>query len=689
MRSLALIALLLTPPAAWAQGTAADYERAAKLRDRFAGKLLRDPANVTWSPDGNQLRYEVDAGKGKKEFVVANAADGVKIVLSPEAFAKLPKPSDAVRPTAKAARPPRRGTSPDGKWRVTVAEHNLTLTEVASKAETALTKDGTPADGYTADVFWSPDSKAFVAYRRTPGGDRRVTLVESSPKDQLQPKTSTYFYLKPGDDIPQAKPVLFNVATKTAVELTGDVTLFDNPWDLSYEHWSPDSKGFTVLVNPRGHQSMRLLRIDAATGQVTAVIHEACKTFFDYSNKLFLHYLDATNELLWMSERSGWNHLYLLDATTGRVKNALTSGEWNVRGVEGVDAEKRRIRFRTVGYHKGEDPYHVHHARVDFDGGHFTRLTEGDGTHTLTPSPDRRYLLDRSSRVDSAPVTQLRTADGKLVATLETADLSELTAVGWIAPERFCAKGRDGTTDIYGVIHRPTNFDPAKKYRVIESIYAGPHDHFVPKSFQPVRGHTQALAELGFVVVQLDGMGTNWRGKVFHDVCYKNLGDAGLPDRVAWIRSAAARYPHLDVAKGVGIYGGSAGGQSALRALLTHGDFYTVAVADCGCHDNRVDKIWWNELWMGWPVGPHYAEQSNVTQAKRLTGKLLLIVGELDRNVDPSSTMQVANALVKADKDFDLLVIPGAGHGSAETAYGSRRRADFFVRHLAGVEPRR
>ena len=480
MRSLALLVLSLTPLAALGQGTAADFARAAKLRDRFAGKLLRDPANVTWSPDGNQLFYEVAVSKVKKEYVAVNAADGVKTVLSAEAFAELSKPSDTVRQNQGGPRQARRGTSPDGKWRVTVAEHNLTLTEVASKAEATLTKDGTPADGYTADVFWSPDSATFVAYRRTPGGDRRVTLVESSPKDQLQPKTSTYFYLKPGDDIPQARPVLFDVATKTAVKLSGDVTPFDNPWDLSYEHWSPDSKAFTVMVNPRGHQSMRLLRIDAATGQVTTIIHEVCKTFFDYSNKLFLHYLDATNELLWTSERSGWNHLYLLDATTGRVKNAVTSGDWNVRAVEGVDAEKRQIRFRMVGHDKGEDPYHVHYARVDFDGNHFTRLTGGDATHTLTPSPDGRYAIDRSSRVDVAPVTQLRTADGKLVATLETADVSELTAAGWQAPERFYAKGRDGTTDIYGVIHRPTNFDPAKKYRVIESIYAGPHDTSCP-----------------------------------------------------------------------------------------------------------------------------------------------------------------------------------------------------------------
>ena len=262
--------------------------------------------------------------------------------------------------------------------------------------------------------------------------------------------------------------------------------------------------------------------------------------------------------------------------------------------------------------------------------------------------------------------------------------MSALLATGWKAPERFVAKGRDGTTDIYGVIFRPTNLDPKKKYPVIEDIYAGPQDSFVPKAFAAFR-EPQALAELGFIVVQIDGMGTSNRSKAFHDVCWKNLGDAGLPDRILWMKAAAAKYPYMDLTR-VGIYGVSAGGQDALRALLAHPDFYKVGVAACGCHDNRMDKIWWNEQWMGWPVGPHYAEQSNVTNAHKLQGKLLLIVGEMDHNVDPASTMQVVNALIKADKDFDLLVVPGAGHGIGG-AYGVRRMRDFFVRHLLGVEP--
>jgi dipeptidyl aminopeptidase/acylaminoacyl peptidase len=318
---------------------------------------------------------------------------------------------------------------------------------------------------------------------------------------------------------------------------------------------------------------------------------------------------------------------------------------------------------------------------VDYDGKNLTRLTAGNGTHSLEYSPDQRFYIDTYSKADLPPTHELRkTEDGSLVCELEQADATELIASGRTLPEPFVAKGRDGKTDIYGLIHRPINYNPTHSYPVIEAIYAGPHGAHVSKGFRASPGQW-AMADLGFVVVQIDGMGTNWRSKAFHDVCWKNLVDAGFPDRVLWIKAAAKRYPAIDLDR-VGIYGGSAGGQNSLGALLTHGDFYRVAVSDCGCHDNRMDKIWWNEQWMGYPIGPHYDAQSNVTLAKNLTGKLLLVVGELDRNVDPASSMQVANALIKADKDFDLLVIPGAGHGATGTAYGKRRLRDYFVEHL-------
>jgi dipeptidyl aminopeptidase/acylaminoacyl peptidase len=354
-----------------------------------------------------------------------------------------------------------------------------------------------------------------------------------------------------------------------------------------------------------------------------------------------------------------------------------------VRDVTKVDAKRRQLWFAATGIVPGQDPYHLHHCRVNFDGTGLVVLTAGDGTHEVRWSPQRTHLVDTWSRVDAPPVTELRRdRDGTLVLPLETADATEALARRGRWPERFVAKGRDGITDIYGIIQRPANFDPTKKYPVIERLYAGPHAHFTPKSF----GTHDALLERGFIVVQSDGMGTAGRSKKFHDVAWRNIADAGFPDRIAWLKAAAAKNPELDLTR-LGVYGTSAGGQSALGALLFHGDFYRAAAADCGCHDNRMDKIWWNEQWMGWPVGPHYAENSNVTHAAKLRGPLLLAVGELDRNVDPASTYQVADALIKAGKEFDYLVMPGAGHGVFRTPYGRKRMEDFFVRLFLAPTP--
>ncbi len=538
---------------------------------------------------------------------------------------------------------------------------------------------------YEQRVYWSPDSTKLVALQTRRGDDRKVYIIESSPKDQLQPKLQSYDYLKPGDKIPLTKPRLFHVTEKKQVLL--DDALFSNPWQLDSVRWQQDSQRFTFLYNQRGHQVLRIIVVDANTGETGTLVDEQSETFIDYADKQFAHYADETNEIIWMSERDGWNHLYLYDSRTGLVKNQITKGHWVVRRVDLVDDEKRQIWFQAGGIYPEQDPYYVHYCRVNFDGGGLVMLTPGNGTHSVQFSPDREYLVDTYSRVDMPPVTELRrTADGSLVCELERADMSALLATRWQVPERFVAQGRDGTTDIYGVIWRPTNFDPQKSYPIIENIYAGPQSSFTPKKFASYF-RCQSLAELGFIVVQMDGMGTSDRSKAFHDVCWRNLGDSGFPDRIAWIQAAAQKYPYMDLTR-VGIYGGSAGGQSSTQALLAHGDFYKVSVSDCGCHDNRMDKIWWNELWMGWPIGPHYEQQSNVTNAHKLQGKLLLIVGELDRNVDPASTMQVVNALIKADKDFDMLVVPGGGHGIAESSYGTRRRRDFFVRHLLGVEPR-
>ncbi|MDF1838190.1 MAG: prolyl oligopeptidase family serine peptidase [Planctomycetota bacterium] len=593
--------------------------------------------------------------------------------------------------------PKSRGSGPnpnrDLPYAVFLRDHNVSVRIKASGEQFSLTTEGTREAGFRGRTTLSGDGRYVVAMHVVAGDSRQVHYVESTPRDQLQPKLHVYNYLKPGDRIDHRRPRLFDLQERREIPM--DDSLFPTPWSISRLRWEPTTQRFTFLYNQRGHQVQRLIAIDPSTGETSTIIEEASPTFVNYSSKTYLRRLVSQRagqtvlQYLWASERDGWNHLYLLNSN-GEVERKLTSGPGLMRGVESITegtGEDRSALLRMAGPFPGQDPYHIHFVRVNLDNGSTVQLTQGDGTHSLDWSPDGRHYVDSYSRVDLPPVHELRRAkDGGLVAVLERGNASRLEATGWRAPERFVAKGRDGTTDIWGIIHRPSNFESGRTYPVIESIYAGPHGAFVPKSFRATTGPA-AMAELGFIVVQIDGMGTNHRGKAFHDVCWKNLGDSGFPDRRPWIEAAAKHEPAMDLTR-VGIYGGSAGGQSALRALLAHGDFYHAAVADCGCHDNRVDKIWWNEAWMGWPIGPHYAEQSNVTQAHRLTGDLLLIVGETDENVDPASTMQVVSALIDADKDFELLVMPGVGHGAAGTPYGTRRQRDFFVRKLLGVEPR-
>jgi dipeptidyl aminopeptidase/acylaminoacyl peptidase len=580
---------------------------------------------------------------------------------------------------------PAQGPGSGPEWQPFLREFNVWVRNRDSKQEVQLSHDGNAANPYRDPLRLSPNGQKVVAMQIRRAKERKVYVIESSPEDQLQPKLLSFAYAKPGDDIDLARPRLFDIPHRAAIPVSEEA--FSNPWSIVGLRWFPDSRGFAFIYTQRGNQVQRVVSVDAASGKVSVLVDETSATFVDYSQKTWLKWLDRTGEFLWSSERDGWNHLYLCDAESGKIKRQITKGEWVVREVMQVDEERRRIWFKAFGLRPGEDPYQAQLARVNFDGTGLTLLTEGDGSHEWQLSPDGRWLIDRWSRPDLPPVTVLRRAeDGALVCELERSDAAGLVAAGWTMPEPFAAAGRDGKTQIYGLIYRPSNFDPNRKYPIIEKIYAGPHDFFVPKTWnREIQAH--ALAELGFIVVQIDGMGTNWRSRAFHDVCWKNLADAGFPDRIAWLKAAAAVHKELDLGR-VGIFGGSAGGQNALGALLFHGDFYKAAAADCGCHDNRMDKIWWNEAWMGWPIGPEYAASSNVVNAGKLTGKLLLTVGELDHNVDPASTMQVVNALIKADKDFELLVIPGKDHGAGETPYAARRRSDFFVRHLLGVEPR-
>lgn len=735
-----LALLLLCAVAAGAAGPDSPiwqaYDRAQRFGSSQLDSLVRNArVEANWSDDGNSFWYRrqtadgaefirIDALTGAREpaFDHAALADALSAASGqtylPERLpfrrfdleqGKLrfavgsrewlfdpiagtcaePEPPGVFGPPRATEEPPaeepegegrgRRLVSPDGVWTVVPDEHNLKLRDAADH-ETPLTTDGAD-DGYYTFRGWAPDSSTLVIAKTVPGDRLDMFTVESAPSEGVRPVLHRYRYDLPGDRLDVTTLFVYPLERRELLPV-------DHPpidwWASNQPHWLPDGHTFCYDQTDRGFQRRRLFAVDARTGATRVVVDEQTNTFLP-PDKGWYRFIGDGRELLWMSERDGWCHLYRYDTATGEVLNQVTQGEWVVRGVEEVDEEAGTLRFTGSGREPG-DPYLLHHYRVNLDGSGFTPLTAGEGQHRLQFSPDRRFYLDVYSRVDLAPVTELRrTSDGALICAVEQADAADLLATGWRWPEPFVAKGRDGVTDIWGVIYRPTTLDETQRYPVIENIYAGPQGNFAPKTFG-VAGELQATAELGFIVVMIDGMGTSGRSKAFHDVAWHNLGDSGFPDRIAWLQAAAAKYPYLDLSR-VGIWGHSAGGYNAARALIAHPEFYTVAVAQAGNHDHRTDKVWWNELWMGYPVGPHYEEQSNIVNADKLEGHLLLIHGELDDNVNPSaSTLQFANALIAADKDFDLLILPGNGHGFRGT-YATRRRWNHFVEHLLGVDP--
>ncbi|NNJ25945.1 prolyl oligopeptidase family serine peptidase [Alienimonas chondri] len=541
---------------------------------------------------------------------------------------------------------------------------------------------------YRGPLLVSPDGRTVLVTRVTVAPVRKIRIAPASEADRtVEPFRISY--PKPGDLRDLVQPVFFDTDSGERVDVPTDQ--FADPYSLNRWRWSADGSEVYFLHNPRGHRELQILAAHRETGAVRVVVEERPDSFVDYSQKTEFRWLspeeanesDGPETFLWASERSGWNHLYRIEAGSGDVLNAVTSGDWVVRGVEKI--EDGRVWFVAGGIVPGQDPYYKHLCRVNLDGTDLVVLTSddrepGDGTHEWTFSDDGRYLFDRFSRVDLPPVTILRDAEtGALICELERADPAARLATGWRPPERFVAKGRDCETDIYGTVIFPPGFDPDTadpgSLPIIENIYAGPHGAFVAKSWGTSR-HARELAALGFAVVRCDGMGTNWRSKAFHDVAWRNVGDSGFPDRVLFIQALAEKYPALDTNR-VGIYGGSAGGQSAMRALLSHNDFYKAAAADCGCHDNRIDKMWWNEAWMG-KVGPHYDDSSNIRDAPLMEGELLLTLGGSDRNVDPACTYDTADALRAAGKNFTLKVYPEGGHGSGERDEARELRANFF-----------
>jgi dipeptidyl aminopeptidase/acylaminoacyl peptidase len=705
------LALAFLPSTVLAQGTLADYRRAYGLYDKFQPKNVSHWAHdVRWKDSSTVFSYYIDTPEGRR-YISMDAATGDRHEYNDAAA--LQASLGTAKQQAPAEQSPFRHyqrhwmetddeqaqqvvPSPDGKLEAWIEGYNVVVHEKGRpySEKRVLTQDGTIGVYYSSYLMWSPDSRKIFTCKRNQVPKRYVYYVESSPKDQLQPILHKQEYAKPGDELPQHQPVIIDVATGRQVKADG--SRLANQYSLEWFQWTPDSREVTMEYNRRGHQLYQMLAMNAATGELRTIIEERSNTFVNYS-RLWRQIVslpalrpskkgDRELYVLWTSERDNWNHLYLYQLATGRLVRQVTKGDWCVRDVQRVDTLQGVVYFSASGMKKGEDPYLVHFYKIGLDGKNLVALTPEEGEHTVSYSPDFKYLVDTYSKVDVPPVTVLRSSDdGHIIKTLETADISSLKANGWVAPEVFKAKGRDGKTDMWGIIQRPTNFDPTRRYPVIEYIYSGPGSAYTPKSFISYNWNITALAELGFIVVQLDAMGTSFRGKKFEEICYKNLQDAGFPDRELWIKAAAKKYPYMD-ADNVGIFGASAGGQESTTAVLLHGDFYKAAYSACGCHDNRMDKIWWNEQWMGYPVDSSYVRASNVYNAHKLQRPLMLVLGELDDNVDPSSTMQVVDALIRANKNFELVVLPGVHHTLGER-YGEHKRFDFFVKNLLHVDP--
>ncbi len=573
--------------------------------------------------------------------------------------------------------------SPSGDHKVELREGNVYLVDTRKAKEDQLTKDAVEGkDRWVGPISWAPDGRHFALWKERSVPVRKYLVVDSVKQSKKE-----IDYGKPGDDRTERTPWVFSVETKTGTHPARDVLPL--PYATERLDWSADSRRLRSEFIKRGFTGHGVIEHDIVRRSWRQLVTEEDPKFVYSFNTRYRHDLDE-QRILWLSERSGWLHLYSVDLRDGKTPAAVTSGNWVAKEILRVDEKAGTVTFVALGRIPGENPYHQHVCRIGLDGRGLVDLTPGDGHHEVVFSPDRRTLVDISSKVDRPPSYTLRSADdGRAIAKLGESDLSPLKKAGWAPTNPFVAKDRDGKFDIWGVVTRPHPFDPKKKYPVIENIYAGPHGSFAPRSFNWWNRTHRELSLLGFYVVQMDGRGTNNRGKEFHQHSWRNLKDGGFPDRIAWMRALAKVEPNMDLDR-VGIYGGSAGGQNTAHALLLHGNFYKAGAADCGCYDNRIDKLWWNEQWLGYPLGLWYAENSCATYAADLRGKLFLSVGEADTNVDVKCSYDFREALLAAGKQsqIEFHIVPGADHGAGESNEMREKRARFFQSALGTPLPR-
>ena len=746
--SLALT-LAAAPVTAQPRVTVADYERAERFMTYNTTPLVSNgPVRANWLPD-DRFWYRNQTATGS-EFVLVDASRGTKApafdhpavaaalttalgrsipaaqlpfaqITFDETRQRFSFDTDGKRWTCdvqgqqcaggeRRATPPNSVVSPNGKLAVFIRDFNLWVRDLDAGTDKQLTTDGVTDFGYATDnagwirsdrpvVLWSPDSKKMSTFQQDERGVGKMYLVNTTVG---HPTLQAWNYPLPGDAV-------ITTIQRVIVEVDGPkVIRLQMPADQHRSticddvkcggewvdvQWKPDGSEVAFVSSSRNHQEATLRIANASTGSLRDVLHEKAETFFESGNgKVNWRYLPKSNEAIWFSQKDNWGHLYLHDLQNGQLKNPITSGDGNVTQLERVDEDSRVVYFDGVGREKGRDPYFRHFYRAGFDGKGAQLLTPEDADHDVLLSPSGKYFVDNFSRPDVPTTSVLRDASGKMVLQLEKADISRLLATGWKPPMPITVKDRGGVGDLYGLLYRPTSFDPAKKYPIVNRIYPGPQTGSVgSRSFSAARSDSQSLAELGFVVVEIDGMGTPWRSKRFHAAYYGDMGDNTLPDQVAGMKELASRYPWIDIDR-AGIYGHSGGGYATAGAMFHYPDFFKVGVSQAGNHDNRVYEDDWAEKWQGLlekkPDGTtNYDSQANQNFAKNLKGKLLLAHGTMDSNVPFYSTLLVVDALIKANKDFDLIIFPNRGHGFGGEPYMVRRRWDYFVRHLLGAEP--
>lgn len=687
--------------------TAEDYARAEKMLNFSTNALIdRGAVRAVFLPDG-KFWYQVMTPTGR-EFVLINPADGSRTANSD--LTKLGIEQTMLQGFQRRGGGSAGVTSPDGTKSAYIKDWNLWVKDVASGKETQLTTDGVKDFGYATDnagwthsdraiLLWSPDSKKIATFQQDQRNVSDMYLVSTNVG---APNLEAWKYPLPQDkEIIKIQRVIIEVNTPKVIRLQMPPddrrsTLCDDiscAGGFDDNEWNADATKLAFVSSSRDHKEAKLRLADALTGEVKDIMEETVATQYESGQgAVNWRYLPASNEYLWYSERDDWGHLYLYDSN-GKLKNQITKGNFVVTQLVKVDEKNRLLYFNANGREAGRDPYFSHFYRIGFDGKNLQLLTPEDGNHQVQLSPDGKYLIDNYSKPDVPTVSVLRDMNGKLIATLEKTDISRLTATGWKPPMPITVKDRNNKWDLYGLMYTPNKMMKGEKYPVINYIYPGPQGGGVgPRSFSASRIDHQALAELGFVVIIIDGTCNPDRSKSFHDACYGNMADNTLEDQISGIKQLAAKYPFIDTEK-VGIWGHSGGGYATAAAMFRYPDFYKVGISESGNHDNRNYEDDWGERYIGLEVKDakgksNYEDQANQNYAKNLKGKLLLAHGGMDDNVPPYNTYLVVDALIKANKDFDLIIFPNAGHGyGADNFYMMRRRWDYFVKNLLGAEP--